>query len=267
MDLEQIAAAAEAVDGAAPVDEATWRLLRHHPERVRVWHEPDAFALLAGQDLSLVVAPTARGRGVGAALLDQALAGHSGPLRAWSHADHPGAAALADATGFVRAGELWVLRRQREELPALVVPDGVELRAYRPEDQAELLRVNAAAFAGHQEQAAMDADDLAERMAEPWFSAQGLLVAMSGQQMLGFHWTKQRSPDVGEVYVLAVDPQAQGIGLGRALSLAGLHHLAGLGVREWLLFVEADNEAGLATYRSLGFSHRADDTHARYARA
>ena len=78
-------------------------------------------------------------------------------------------------------------------------------------------------------------------MAEPWFDPAGLLVAADGDRLLGFHWTKQHSPTLGEVYVVAIDPAAQGQGLGKLLTLAGLHHLAGKGVAEVLLYVESDN--------------------------
>ena len=80
--------------------------------------------------------------------------------------------------------------------------------------------------------------------------------------MLGFHWTKRHSARLGEVYVVAVAPEAQGRGLGKSLTLAGLHHLAG--VDEVLLYVESDNGPALAVYERLGFSHAAEDTHVQY---
>jgi mycothiol synthase len=110
----------------------------------------------------------------------------------------------------------------------------------------------------------MDAANLAERMAEPWFDPAGLLVADTGDGLLGFHWTKQHSADLGEVYVVAVDPAAQGRGLGRALTAAGLAHLASLGVRRIILYVESDNDPAVATYSHLGFAHT--QTHVQYAR-
>ena len=113
----------------------------------------------------------------------------------------------------------------------------------------------------------MDAANLAERMAEPWFSPDGLLVATDGERMLGFHWTKQHSAALGEVYVVGIDPGAQGRGLGKLLTLAGLHHLAGLGVAEVLLYVESDNAPAVAVYSGLGFAHAAADTHVMYERA
>jgi mycothiol synthase len=64
---------------------------------------------------------------------------------------------------------------------------------------------------------------------------------------------------VGEVYVLGVDPAAQGGGLGRALTLVGLRHLRDRGVRGVLLYVEADNPAAIRLYTSLGFTRAAID--------
>src|SRR4029453_9392126 len=102
--------------------------------------------------------------------------------------------------------------------PELVVPNGLAVRGYRDEDRDEVLRVNAAAFAHHPEQGSMDAADLAARMAEEWFDPAGLLVADSGRGLSGFHWTKQHDETLGEVYVVAIDPAAQGQGLGRVLT-------------------------------------------------
>jgi mycothiol synthase len=264
-----VADAAEAVDGAAPLDEATWLALRATGPGDALgdgWAgrvQPDGFGLRHDGDLHLVVHPDARGAGLGGRLLAD-LASYDGPLRAWSHGNHPAAARLAAAHGFERVRDLWVMRRPASEpLPGL---DDPRIRSFTDGDAAELLRVNAAAFASHPEQGALDEAGLAARMAEPWWDPAGLLVAMDGDRMLGFHWTKQHDERLGEVYVVGIDPAAQGRGLGRALTLAGLHHLHGLGVAEVLLYVESDNAAALATYGRLGFTHADVDTHVMYAR-
>ncbi|MEV7431923.1 mycothiol synthase [Nocardioides sp. NPDC092400] len=271
IDLElvrRIADAAEEADGAAPLDEATWLALRNRPETVLSWSRDDGVALLVGADLTLVVHPSARGHGVGTALAADAVPS-SGPVEAWSHGDHPAAGRIAARHGLERARELWVMRRPASlPLPGLPVREGVTVRGYLPTDAEDVVRVNAAAFAAHPEQGAMDAANLAERMAEPWFDPAGLLVAVDGAtgELLGFHWTKQHSPALGEVYVVGISPAAQGRGLGKLLTLAGLHHLAGKGVDEVLLYVESDNAPAVAVYGGLGFEHAARDTHVQYRR-
>ena len=267
--VARIAQACRDVDGRDPLDEAARMHLAHHGLRASsLWLSAEGFALARAvgghTELDLAVAPAGRRTGEGAGLLAAALAevGDT-PVRAWSHGDHPGAAALAAATGFRRERELLVLARA---LPMdSTRADDPRIRAWQPDDAEELLRVNAAAFADHPEQGGMDAANLAERMAEPWFDPAGLLVAMDGDRMLGFHWTKVHAhAGEGEVYVVAVDPAAHGQGIGGALLRAGLRHLAEGGAPRVHLYVDAANAAALALYRGLGFS--TDHAHVQYAR-
>ena len=211
----------------------------------------------------LVVHPNQRRRGIGRTLLDRLLA--VGAQQIWAHGDHPGAAPLARAAGLRRQRSLWQLARPlADPLPDPVVPDGVSVRTFQPDrDDAAWLALNAAAFAGHPEQGRWSADDLAQRMAEPWFDPDGFFVALRDDRMVGFHWTK--TGDEGEVYVLGVHPDEQGSGLGRALTLVGLHHLRERGLGRVTLYVEADYAAAVRLYTSLGFAKVAVDV--QYGRA
>jgi mycothiol synthase len=260
----RIADAVEATDGASPLAEAARIALADGVVTVAL--RDHVFAVLHDGDLALAVHPDHRGHGTGGELLRH-VSSYDGALTAWSHGNHPAAAALAAAHGWDRVRDLWVMRRDTAvPLPALDVPPGVEIRSYRAGDAAAVVAVNAAAFAHHPEQGAMDEDNLARRMAEPWFDPAGLLVAEDESGVLGFHWTKQHDAEHGEVYVVGVAPGAQGRGLGRLLTLAGLHHLAGLGVAEVLLYVESDNAPAVAVYSRLGFAHADADTHVQYRR-
>lgn len=266
--IREIARLAEADNGIAPLDEATLLTLRHHPERVTSWGDDKGVALVIGSELSVIVRPDERATGVATRLLQDL---PDGPLTAWSHGDHPAAASLAENLGFERTRELWVMRRPSADLPPEPEPRaGIELRTFQDGDEDELLRVNAAAFAHHPEQGGLDRDGLAARMAEPWFDPSGLIMAVdSGDdgRLLGFHWTKQHSSTEGEVYVVGVDPATQGRGVGKLVTLAGLHHLAGTGVDEIHLYVEADNGPAVLLYSGLGFTHTQADTHVQYSRA
>jgi mycothiol synthase len=226
-----------------------------------------------------VVAPTARGQGLGAALATAATgAAGPAPLTAWSHGNHPAAAVLAGRFGFDRVRDLWVMRRPLADLPEQAPPpdDGLVVRTFRVgEDEEAWLALNAEAFAHHPEQGSLTRADLDERMFEPWFDPAGFFLATrtdhGGERLLGFHWTKVHGSRVtdgayGEVYVVGVSPAAQGSGLGRRLTLTGLKHLASLGLSEVILYVEAENAPAVAVYSRLGFTHAAQDTHVQYAR-
>ncbi|WP_101906448.1 mycothiol synthase, partial [Mycolicibacterium setense] len=150
------------------------------------------------------------------------------------------------------------------DLPPVRTAEGVRIATYAgPRDDAELLRVNNAAFSWHPEQGGWTEHDIAERRGEPWFDPEGLFEAFDEDTgaLLGFHWTKVHvaprdavhEGHLGEVYVVGVDPSAQGRGLGSVLTLVGLHHLAARSLPTVLLYVEADNSAAVATYRNLGF--------------
>ena len=267
-----LAAAAAAGDGVAPLSEDAELALRSTRAVHLLARGADGTLLGYGQVLvdaaaaagEVVVHPGHRRRGTGRALVEAARASTTSPLALWSHGDHPGAAALAGRLGWRRTRELWQMRRALaagDALPEARLPTGVRLRPFSPgEDDAAWLDVNAAAFAEHPEQGRWTQEDLAARLAEPWFDAAGLLLAVDDDdRLLGFHWTKTHpaaggEPATGEVYVLGVHPAAQGRRLGSALTLAGLAHLAGRGLREVLLYVDADNAAAVATYRALGFA-------------
>ena len=96
-----------------------------------------------------------------------------------------------------------------------------------------------------------------EREAEPWFDPSGFLITEVDDRMAGFCWTREfaeHDPPMGEIHVIGVDPDFMGRGLGRALVLAGLDHLADRGMTLGMLFVEGDNTAAVTLYEKLGFT-------------
>ncbi len=285
--------AATAADGVRPLsEEAELRLQHGGPAGGRdVLVETDG--VLAGYarfeggtgdgdaEGELVVHPDARRRRIGTALLRrlEQLAG-ARPLRVWAHGDLPGSAELAAGGGYDRARVLLQMRRPLEGVdpdPRPALPDGVQVLPFRPgRDEDAWLRVNARAFATHPEQGSWTAADLALREAEGWFDPAGFFLAWRGEpdaggELLGFHWTKVHPPGdagdeaIGEVYVLGIDPTAQGSGLGRALTDVGLAHLRGRGLRDVLLYVEGDNVPAVGLYEKRGFVRHAVDVSWRRA--
>jgi mycothiol synthase len=264
-------AAAAAADGVDPVSEAAALRLHRPGTGVHLLAHDSAGTLVgyAGLDeraerrtAEFAVHPDHRRRGVGAALLAALLDRVAGPLWVWAHGEHPAALCLAQRAGLVRRRELFQLRRGlTDPIPPRVLPDGLALRAFVPgEDEAAVVRVNDRAFAWHPEQSRWDTHELKVREAQPWFDPKGFLLAVDpADRLLGFHWTKVHPDGLGEVYVLAVDPDAQGTGLGGALTAAGLTHLREQGAPEAMLYVESDNVAALRTYQKLGFARHHTD--------
>jgi mycothiol synthase len=222
----------------------------------------------------LVVRPDHRGRGHGRALGIALLAETGKRLRVWAHGGHSAARHLAQVLGLTKFRELRQLRRPLtgSVLPEPVLPPGVRVRTFVPgRDDADWLAVNAAAFAHHPEQGSLTQRDLDDRKAAPWFDPRGFFLAERadpgtaadggpGNPVVGFHWTKVHAAEqLGEVYVVGVRPGAQGGGLGRALVLVGLRHLAAAGLPTAMLYVDADNAPAVRVYEHLGFvTHETD---------
>ncbi len=273
------------VDGVAPVGEAVLRALTGRDAEHVLLGDPVAGVVgylqmapgRGGADATaeLVVHPQFRRRGHGSQLARAAGELSGGRVRFWAHATLPAARATAHALHLVAVRELLRMSRKLRDIPEPVVPQGVRVRTYGGSvDDAELLRVNNAAFAWHPEQGGLTDADLAARLAEPWFDPAGLFLAVDERTgaLLGFHWTKVHNDRVGEVYVIGVDPAAQGRGLGRTMTLVGLNHLAhrlagsaeAAGRSGVMLYVESDNVAAVNTYRGLGFAVTGVDTAYRH---
>lgn len=131
------------------------------------------------------------------------------------------------------------------------------------EDEDRFLAVNNRAFAWHPDQSNWNRTKLQSVMDEPWFDANGFLLAevdVEGEKILaGFCWTKHHpardgNPEMGEIFVIAVDPAFHGQGLGKQLTLAGLNYIYEQNISVGMLHVEHDNESARHLYFSLGFS-------------
>ena len=233
---------------------------------------------VAGPSAELVVHPSFRSQGIGRALAAE-LVEHSpdGRLRLWAHGEHPGAARMAAAGGFVKSRVLWQMRRPLTlPLPPAELPEGVTVRTFVVgQDEAAWTEVNNRAFSEHPDQGGWSVEEVMVREREPWFDPEGFFLAFRGDRLVGFHWTKvhgaHHHPEhdhhegdhghdlLGEVYVVGVDPSEQGNGLGPTLTLIGLHHLQDKGLPSVMLYVDETNTNAIRVYERLGFRRHATD--------
>jgi len=279
--IAALEAAARAVDGHDSLGDAVWRdLVNPGADSAGFLVEGSAYLHVARDaadgsfTAGVVRLPEARDADTTIALLDSAVAHVAArggrALKCWIFGATDADDATFAAGGFTAEKTLYEMRAPLPLSDSVPWPDGVTVRSFEPgQDEAEWLRVNNRAFAAHSDQGGWTEATLRTRMAEPWFEPELFLLAFDSLGLAGFNWLKQhpaRAPDppLGEIYVIGIDPRAQGSGLGRALALNGLRMLYAAGAEAAMLFCSADNVSALALYRSLGFSvHRTDRAYTR----
>lgn len=292
----------QAADGIAPLSEhvllhlpyggdaGVRNLLVRDQGQVLAYAHLDVTDQVEGASAEVAVAPGARGRGLGRALVTELLQQvPDGRLRLWAHGDRPEAAALAGGLGFRRSRVLFQMRRSlTDPLPEPVAPEGVVLRTFVPgRDEQAWTELNNRAFVDHPDQGGWGVHEVELREKEPWFDPAGFFLAervVDGQsRLVGSHWTKVHGghgasaphehddgqahadhehhdhPPIGEVYIVGIDPAEQGRGLGPWLTLVGLHSLRQRGLAEVLLYVDESNTAAVKTYERLGFARHTTD--------
>jgi mycothiol synthase len=153
-----------------------------------------------------------------------------------------------------------IVKIHRSLLDPIPAPiDTYLIRTFDNSDKGNWLELNNKIFARHPDQGNWAMADLDNRMAEPWFDPEGFFLAVDKEKILGFCWTKihhdlVNQEPVGELYVVGVDPDHGHKGIGRAVSIAALNYLSHKGLKQSMLYADADNEIGLALYTSLGFN-------------
>jgi len=197
------------------------------------------------------------------AAIDDACARGGRPVELWVFGADRRSDGVAADLGLKPARELWQLRITLPLREAPRLPPEVNVRAFEPgRDEEAWLRVNNRAFAADPDQGGWDEAVLAGREREPWFDPGGFLLAFDDRGLAGFCWTKVHlaTPPVepvslGEIYVIGVDPDHQGAGLGRMLVVTGLANLHERHqILRGMLHVDRANQAAVTLYRSIGFS-------------
>lgn len=243
--------------------------------------------------VELAIKPERRRRGLGRRLLAE-VRGRFPGSQLWAHGTLPAAQALAESEELKPERTLLVMSR-----PLVGVAEPVDLEnaipnwsiaPIRPDvDLDAFTELNAAAFAQHPEQGQLTVEDMKQRFAQDWFDRELLLLVrpksldkpediadgaamsasvasangLNGEKPLAFLWLKPQSQSLVELYVLGVHPQIQGKGLGGSLANLMLKIMRGHGFQQAILYVDADNEPAVRSYRRAGFD--ISQTHTQYA--
>ena len=103
-------------------------------------------------------------------------------------------------------------------------------------------------------------EDIIYRTGLPHCSPEDIVLAYEMDKPIGYCWAKinfgedkVNNGGEGRIYMLGVDPDHRGRGVGMQLLVAGLSLLKGKGIRIVQLTVDSENKAALTLYRSIGF--------------
>lgn len=276
--VDQLLTETETVDGQPPVSDQARVAARLATRKVLLGSAPSgelvAVGIVGEEELDLVVHPQSRKNGVGSSMLKRLLLVASQEqqateLKSWIHGDNPAAQKLLSEAGFAPTRTLLKMQLDPSLLPRpatfATVPNGFQLNHFDLENIdhiASLLAVNRAAFADHPEQGNLTVEGFMQLTNEPWFDPKDIMLCFteSAEQprLAGFVWNKTTTDSEAqietELYVIGVDPDFAGKGLGSALLKVSLARMAQHRPERVSLYVEGDNTPAITIYERAGFN-------------
>ena len=254
-------------------DKSDSHLVIEENKEVIAYAHLDTTDLVAGPSVEAVVHPQHRSKGLGALILKEAIKICGDRTRIWSHGDLPAAKAIAASLKLERLWSNLLMSKSLGEIQP--VTSKYPIRTFIPGlDNQAFLDLNNKVFADYPDQGGWSEDDLKVRLNESWFDDKGFFVAEDSGELIGFCWTKihgahthshSGSNDnhgheaLGEIYVLAVNPDYKGQGIGRDLTITGLNYLKYQGLNNVMLYVGVENKPAFNLYKSLGFNEFGSD--------
>jgi len=251
-------------------DKADSHLIVEKDNQVIGYAHLDQTDLVAGPSVELVVDPSYRGEGIGKQLLSEAIKICGKSLRLWVHGEAEVAHNLAASFNFEKIRTVLQMSKSLTDIqPLPVIDKEIIIRSFLPGiDSDAWLELNNKVFKDHPEQGGWQLSDLNHRLSEEWFDEKGFFIVEKNKQVIASTWTKVHGghshdhgsgqshahPAIGEIYITAVDPVYTGLGIGKALTITALNYLKYEGLKDAMLYVDAENLAAIALYKSLGFT-------------
>jgi mycothiol synthase len=254
-------------------DKSDSHLVIEENKEVIAYAHLDTTDLVAGPSVEAVVHPQHRGKGLGALILKEAIKICGDRTRIWSHGDLPAAKAIAASLKLERLWSNLLMSKSLGEIQP--VTSKYPIRTFIPGlDNQAFLDLNNKVFADYPDQGGWSEDDLKVRVNESWFDDKGFFIAEDKGELIGFCWTKIHGAHthshtggdddhgheaLGEIYVLAVNPDYKGQGVGRDLTITGVNYLKYQGLNNVMLYVGVENKPAFKLYKSLGFNEFGSD--------
>lgn len=218
--------------------------------------------------LSCLVRPEYRGRGFVARLINRAI-GRARELKVGRvHANIPednlGARKLFANMGFrcIRRFLEMGLDPSRPHVPMGRMSP--RCRHLKIGEEDKLVHIQNCSFADTWGFNPNTVEEIAYRLRLPNCGPEDVLLAYDGDAVVGYCWTrlyagkdKAIRGDKGRIYMLGVDPNHRGKGIGKEVLLVGLSYLRGKDLEIVELTVDSKNAPALALYQSAGFQVRA----------
>ena len=203
-----------------------------------------------------------RREGIGRSLLTRVMAYVSSLGAKVLHIEAPdgsdGARHLLESSGFRPVRRYCKMRWEGESAPAVVVPEGFALCAFRyGTDEQALTDLQNATFNGSWGFCPNTVEEISVRARSSRCHPDGIIILTTGEgRLAGYNWTTRTGSEdgaVGWIEMTGVHPDFRSRGLGRAVVVAGMAHLKENGVNSIELEVDSQNAPATTLYRRLGF--------------
>jgi polyphosphate kinase len=128
-------------------------------------------------------------------------------------------------------------------------------RSLHHDEEDKLVHLQNRSFSGTWGYNLNTREDILRRLQHPHCSIRDVIAAFDQGKPTAYCWTRldPKKKGYGRIYMLGVDPDHQGRGMGKEVLMAGLSDLKTKGVRLVELTVDHENKAARALYRSVGF--------------
>ena len=162
--------------------------------------------------------------------------------------------------GFQFIRRFYELRVKLVEIPLRETATGFPIRHLQPGEEDKLTQIQNRSFAGSWGYNPNTVEEISYEINSSTRSPADVVLAYDRDKVIGYCWTEltyegeaATGEIKGRIFMMGVDPDYRGRGIGKRVLLAGLAYLKSKGLRVTELTVDSENDVAYALYRSIGF--------------